>query len=75
MQLLRRVWQAWKRIGGWMGDLIARVVLTVMYFTIVMPFGVAVRLLADPLRLDPRDRGWLPREDPEATLERAREQI
>lgn len=38
------VWAAWKRIGRFVGDLIARVVLTVFYFTVFVPFGLVTRL-------------------------------
>jgi hypothetical protein len=51
---LNRVWQAWKRFGQLMGDFIGRLVLTLFYFTIFMPFGLGVRLLGD--RLDVK--GW-----------------
>lgn len=51
VEVTRRVWGAWRRFGQWLGDIMARVVLTILYFTVVLPFGVGVRLLADPLRL------------------------
>lgn len=49
MQILRKVWQFWKRVGQAIGDLIARVVLSVFYFTLMLPFGLGVRLFGDPL--------------------------
>ena len=51
---LDRIWQGWKRFGQMMGDLVGRIVLTVFYFTIFMPFGLGVRIFAD--RLDVK--GW-----------------
>ena len=45
MEALRKFWHAWKRFGQFMGDLIGRLVLTVFYFTLFMPFGLGVRFL------------------------------
>jgi hypothetical protein len=49
MELLRKIWAGWKRFGHFMGDLLARVVLTVFYFTIFLPFGLVNTLFGDPL--------------------------
>jgi len=51
MSGLRRLWQSWKRIAQLIGDVIARVVLSVFYFTIFVPFGIVVRLVSDPLMI------------------------
>jgi hypothetical protein len=42
--VLTSIWRAWKRIGRAIGDLIGRLVLTVFYFTIFVPFAVGVRV-------------------------------
>jgi len=73
METLRKVWQAWKRIGQTIGDILARVVLTVFYFTLFMPFGLGVRLLGDPLMM--RRRGlsnWMERATHDLTLDDSR---
>jgi hypothetical protein len=58
----RRFWQGWQRFGKKVADVQARVLLSIVYFTVVMPFGIAVRLLADPLAIKPgRRRGWIDR--------------
>ncbi|MEX0788016.1 MAG: hypothetical protein WD906_06750 [Anaerolineales bacterium] len=44
-KMLAGLWQAWKRIGRAIGDLIGRLVLTVFYFTIFAPFGLGMRVL------------------------------
>jgi len=51
MDFLGRFWQAWKRFGKFVGDFIGRLVLTIFYFTIFLPFGLGVRLLGDPLNI------------------------
>ena len=52
-------WQSWKRIARKVGNFQARVLLTVFYATLMLPFGIAVRLLLDPLRIKKRPARWL----------------
>jgi hypothetical protein len=73
MEILRRIWHAWKRIGQFIGDAIARVVLTLFYFTLFMPFALGVRLFGDPLAI--RQAGptkWLERKTLDLTLDDSR---
>ena len=73
MESLRKVWQAWKRFGQFIGDLIGRVVLTAFYFTLFMPFALGVRLFGDPLAIRPLNRAkWLERRTQDLTLEDSR---
>ncbi len=51
MTFWRRIWNHWLRIAGFIGNFQARLVLSLFYFIIVLPFGVAVRLFADLLRI------------------------
>jgi hypothetical protein len=51
MAALKRFWTAWKAFGHFMGNFLARIVLTVFYFTVFVPFGLGVRLLSDPLHI------------------------
>ena len=51
MEALKKFWHAWKRFGQVMGDFIGRLVLTVFYFTLFMPFGLGVRFFGDPLAI------------------------
>jgi hypothetical protein len=73
MEVLRKVWQAWKRIGQFIGDQIGRVFLTLFYFTLFMPFALGVRFFSDPLAIGPLSRPkWLERKTHDLTLEDAR---
>jgi hypothetical protein len=73
MEALRKIWHVWKRFGQFMGDLIGRLVLTVFYFTLFMPFGLGMRFFGDPLALRPRGRSkWLERTTKDLTLEDTR---
>lgn len=57
--MLRRLWEAWKRVGRRIGDFQARLLLSVFYFVVVAPFALAVRWAGDPMALRPgAARGW-----------------
>jgi len=77
MDLLRTSWQAWKRLGQFIGDVVARVVLTVFYFTVFVPFGLGVTLLSDPLRMrrPSYQHLWLSRPTGGRSIEDARRQF
>jgi len=58
-QLLKRIWDAWKRLAHKIGNFQARVMLTLLYCVVLMPIGVLVRLFADPLRIKKYPTQWL----------------
>ena len=72
MNFLKLAWKKWRAFGQVMGDFVARVFMTVFYFTVALPFGIGVRWLKDPLRLKSKEVGWLAREEREQTIESAR---
>ena len=43
MTFLRRFWEGWKRFGQAIGDFLARVILSIFYFAIFLPFGLGTR--------------------------------
>lgn len=60
--LIKDFWHNWKAFGQFLGDWLARVVLTIFYFTILVPFGLGVRLFADPLQIKELPKPcWRPR--------------
>jgi hypothetical protein len=71
---------AWARFGiitGILADLQGRLIVTLFYFTVLVPFGVSSRLFSDPLRIrreENRRPIWLERAPVGSTLEEAREQ-
>lgn len=73
LSFLRKFWEVWKRFGQFIGDIFGRVVLTIFYFTIFLPFGLGVTLFSD--RLDTKqklDPSWRKRTTDDVTLEQAR---
>lgn len=76
MTFLRRFWEGWKRVGQAIGDFLARVLLTIFYFTIFVPFGLGTRLGSDPLAMKSGEKmpQWVERKTKDLTLEDARRQ-
>lgn len=73
MEALKKLWHAWKRIGQFIGDQIGRIVLTLFYFTLFMPFALGVRFFSDPLSIRPHTPAkWLERKTNDLTLDDSR---
>ena len=68
-------WEAWKRFARRLADFQGRVLLTVLYLVLVVPVGLILRLVADPLRRRrPQTSNWTPRVPAPATVDEARRQ-
>jgi hypothetical protein len=71
---MKKIWERWKRLAHHIGNFQARLLLTVLYLVLLLPFGLIVRLLADPLRTKRRPESWLDHPESPATFEWARRQ-
>jgi hypothetical protein len=74
LDFLKRIWQGWKKIAHKIGNFQARVLLTIFYGVLVLPFGLAARLFSDPLRIKNKPTEWLQHPDEAYNLEWARKQ-
>ncbi len=73
MEALRKIWHGWKRFGQIIGDFLGRLVLTIFYFTLFVPFALIVRFLMDPLALRTTGQSkWLERKTQDLTLDDSR---
>jgi len=72
--LLKRAWAGWKKIAHKIGNFQARVLLTVFYGVLVLPFGLAARWFSDPLRIKKLPTAWLDHPNEACDLEWARKQ-
>ena len=72
-----RAWRRWKGLSREIADFQARVLLGLMYLTVVAPFALWYRMSSDPLRLRPAssDACWQPRAAVSGSLEDARRQF
>ena len=71
---LRKIWDGWKKIARKIGDFNARVILTIFYLILLMPFALMVKAFTDPLEIKKNAKtGWLLKEEnPDVTpMERA----
>ncbi|MDZ4769617.1 MAG: hypothetical protein SGJ24_10840 [Chloroflexota bacterium] len=76
-EITRLAWARFGIITGILGDLQGRVIVTLFYFTVLVPFGIGSRLLSDPMRIrreENRRPVWLDRPAVGISLEEAREQ-
>jgi len=49
--VLRQLWNGWLVVARKIGHVQSQVILTLVYFVVMAPFALAVRLFADPLGL------------------------
>lgn len=76
MDFLKKIWQGWQAFGRFLGNVIGRVILSVFYFTIMLPFSLGVTLFGDALKLkEKRQTFWLNRQTPPISLEAVRRQF
>jgi len=74
---LKQLWLNWKEVAEYAGDFQARWLLTVFYFVVLLPFGLVVSLLSDPLAIhsNPSKSGWVKRKTTDLTLRQGRRQF
>ena len=77
MDPLKKLWRGWMRFGHFMGDIVGRVVMTLFYFTLFLPFGLIIPLFGDPLDMKHKDKTpvWHARTTGDRNLEEARRQF
>lgn len=63
--MLRRFWNNWTTFARSMGDYQSRMLLTLLYFVVVSPFGVATRAFGNSLNLGVAHKSsyWLARSE------------
>lgn len=74
--VFRRAWEGWKKIAHVIGVFNTRVIMSILYFIVVLPMGLVFRLVSDPLQLqEPKDSNWVALPADEHKLESARQQF
>ena len=74
-EIIHLAWDRFKIIAGIVGDVQGRVIVTLFYFTILVPFGLGARLFGDALRIRSNNTPqWLERPPVQNGLEEARRQ-
>ena len=73
--MLQKVWKKWKAFGELLGNIIARIVLTIFYFTVFVPFAIGAQLFNDHLGIKTIPANyWQARSNQSETLEKAKSQ-
>lgn len=77
MNFIQLAWERFSILARVFGDMQARVIATLMYFTVILPFGLIMRAGENPFHQRPDDTAaatWLKREPVDNTLEGASRQ-
>ncbi|HHB90213.1 MAG TPA: hypothetical protein ENK60_02770 [Anaerolineae bacterium] len=74
--MLKDLWREWLRVSKHIGSFNARALITLIYFTLLAPFGMPMRFLADPMgvKKHPQRSAWHERVTHDLDLETARRQ-
>ncbi|MCA9776457.1 MAG: hypothetical protein KC800_07075 [Candidatus Eremiobacteraeota bacterium] len=70
---MKKLWEGWKELAGYIGDFQSRFILTVFYFTLMVPFAFLARMAGGTL--DATLDGWQSRNEAETELDHARRQF
>ena len=62
MEILKKAWRGWKVFAEHFGNFMSGIILTILYFTVMLPYGLALRLFMDPLAIKSKTQGsnWKP---------------
>jgi hypothetical protein len=75
MKLIAGLWKRWLKIAAVIGEVQALIIFTAIYFLVVAPIALAMKLISDPLAYRSRKRSsfWVARNGGHGmTLEEAR---
>lgn len=72
MNLLKLLWKKWMAFSLVFGTFMSRVILTVLYFLLLLPYGILIRLFSDPLQTKtvPKGTAWKPHAKIEGLLDK-----
>ncbi len=75
---LKRGWQKWLALSQIAGNFLGRILVSIFYFTLMLPFSLGVTLFGDPLQIKTRRQThWISREtktDSPDSIEEAKRQ-
>lgn len=62
LRILSKAWRRWLKVAEIVGNIQMIILLSLIYWTLLLPLAVPFRLFADPLVLrDPRRARWITR--------------
>jgi hypothetical protein len=76
MKVLKKIWDGWQAFGRFLGNMVARVALSIFYFTVFVPFALGARWWSDPLQIKTTpSKLWRERTTTEQTVAEAERQF
>ncbi|HVZ67610.1 MAG TPA: hypothetical protein VG917_05125 [Patescibacteria group bacterium] len=51
MNLLKKIWSTWLKVGKKIGNFQAQVLFTIFYFLVLFPVGLAIGIFSDSLNI------------------------
>jgi len=72
MRYLREIWKRWKQFSLWLGSMMGRLWLTLFYFTLIVPFVIAVRMTGNSFapHAEPEWQPVAPPDDPKTAAKK-----
>jgi hypothetical protein len=64
--MMRKIWEAWKKIAKKIGEFNSRVLLTLFYFIFIAPISIPIKI-KDPLGIKNKKQDWIPKKISEET--------
>ncbi|OGG25689.1 hypothetical protein A2960_05005 [Candidatus Gottesmanbacteria bacterium RIFCSPLOWO2_01_FULL_39_12b] len=49
METLQNIWKAWKKVARKIATFQSKILLTIFYFTFILPFGITLTIFKDKL--------------------------
>jgi len=76
MTLRALFWKRFNILQSIVADIVGRIIATLFYFIIILPFGVVMRLISDPLHIKGSNMKpmWLDRQPVGSDLDSAKQQ-
>lgn len=75
MYILKTIWSKWKTIAHHIGIFQSRLILSVFYFSLLMPWGIIFSLFKDELKMKNKKLStWKTKDKQSATVEELKEQ-
>ncbi len=74
---IKGLWERWKQFSKRMGSFQSRMILAFLFFLVVSPFALAVKVFSDPLKIKSRtsESFWVSREETTTDMESYRKQF
>jgi hypothetical protein len=72
--IFRTAWQRFNLIASIVGQVQSRIIVTLLYYTLLVPFALIARFAGDPLQKKAHTPAWLARPPVPTDLDSAHEQ-